>query len=143
MVSYQKHSSESRIVATNRLASYVLPEGSDTHRCTQCGLTGRLAIVCESVRPITEAYVSYSKYTPNYNRGYGSRPPPRLPSSGIYHSNFISKCVETWIVDSGASSHMTPNIACFDIYKPFNRRENVRFGNGAFGRIEPGLLPKS
>ena len=51
---------------------------------------------------------------------------------GIYHSTFVS-IVQTWLVDSGATSHMTPNMSSFTMYMPFPKHQSVKFGNGAYG----------
>ena len=122
----------------NRPASYAPPAHSAKHTCERCGLKGHLPIVCEAPLPLASAYVRYQTYTPRPPRfatsNNSQRYPPRLPdAAGILHMTFLS-VLHTWIVDSGATSHMTPNVTCFSVYNAFSRPENVRFGNGAYGQ---------
>ena len=68
--------------------------------------------MCEAPRPSKEAYASFTAYKkPSYTKS-------AKPLEGIYHSTFLS-IYPTWIVDSGATCHMTPNIVCFSVYTPF------------------------
>ncbi len=47
---------------------------------------------------------------------------------------------ECWLVDSGASSHMTSNKRYFASFKEFNKPEDVHLGDG---RVVPALGVRS
>jgi hypothetical protein len=42
---------------------------------------------------------------------------------------------KTWIVDSGASQHMTPDFTVFKSYKPLSGKEKVQTVDGTFCSI--------
>lgn len=117
---------------TNKPTTYEPPAGFERHQCARCGLTGHLPMVCEAIQPIKEAYERYRSLKPRFGANRQQHRRNTDNSSGIFHSTFLS-VQNTWIVDSGATSHMTPNLSSFDIYMPFPKPQKVRFGNGAYG----------
>ena len=59
--------------------------------------------------------------------------------------NSLTSC-SNWIIDSGATKHMSPNYALFSHYVPFRVPESVSLGNGSvceavgIGRVEISVL---
>ena len=114
LVAYDKtQASTSEWRSANRPADWVVP--STNLKCLRCGKTGHVASICEEPRPVASAYAAFLAYKPMRKPMFAKS---AKPITGIYHSTFLSIYI-TWIVDSGATSHMTPNKLCFHTYQDF------------------------
>lgn len=51
-------------------------------------------------------------------------------NEGVFAASSVTPPVDSWIIDSGASSHMTPQKECFSDYIPFDTQEKVGLGDG-------------
>jgi len=67
---------------------------------------------------------------------------PSLLTTVVRHVGTIIKALiaesspdRTWIVDSGASKHMTPDPTMFKTYKPMSGREKVQTADGSLCSI--------
>ncbi|KZV22300.1 hypothetical protein F511_17902 [Dorcoceras hygrometricum] len=58
-----------------------------------------------------------------------------VTQSGIIYSTLISAPSPSWIIDSGASDHMTGNLNSFCSYTPCNSDMTVRIADGSLSRI--------
>lgn len=46
------------------------------------------------------------------------------------YNNNIAKNIDLWVIDSGATSHMTPHIELLSDYEAYNEPKNVFMGTG-------------
>ena len=88
-------------------------------RCQVCGVTGHSARQCRLVpSQIWDSIPAPPR---------GPRPPPRVNTATHYSSPHSES---DWVVDSGASHHVTTDLANLSLHQPYTDSDNVVIGDG-------------
>lgn len=96
---------------------------------------------CPQFRLISQSSSSGSSSgSQGQNRGYYQQPPK------AYNVMMQAPDTTSWLLDSGASHHLTSDLANLSLHAPYNGGEEVQIGNGAGLEIEntgSTILPSS
>ena len=117
-------------LAAHRSAVPQFTQNDDLY-CKRCESSGHLASVCQAIQPSPKAYARYEKFLLHFKPEpkFERRDNDEAAKSGIHSFPCTASCTK-WILDSGASDHMSPDFESFSEYVPMIP-EPVEYGNGA------------
>ena len=82
---------------------------SDDLYCQRCESVGHLPSVCQALQPSPKAYAKYEKFL-LYKKNHPRNRRDNGSSSAAPAGTLLSCSHARWIVDSGATDHMSPHL---------------------------------